>query len=157
MAKVKLELGATLDTATKDEIRDVLDKRDEARRRAAFGFKIMDFPLMSGTISAGAITLGGDQPDQVMCGPKQGFAWAVHRVSVQNLTGSDTLQLFKGSNRFVCNITATVSMQTFGKGQLNLMPGDFLRVTGSSMAGTGMIKVFSEGFNVPAQMISDFK
>lgn len=156
MASVKLELGATIDTATKDEIRDVLDKRDAARRRSAIGFKVMDFPLMSGTISAGAITLGGDQPDQIVCGPTQGFAWAVHRISVLGLATNDTLQLYKGSNRFVCTIAATVGAVFFGKGQLSLMPGDFLRLVGSSLSATGQIKVYSEGFNVPAPMIAEF-
>lgn len=156
MAKVQLQLGATIDTATKHEIKDVLAERDARIRAEAIGFKIMDFPLMSGNISAGALNLGGDQPDQTLCGPKQGMAWAVHRVSVLGLATNDTVQLFKGSNRFVCNILATTGMQVFGKGQLSLTPGDFLRVVGSSLSATGQIKVYSEGFNVPAQLIHKF-
>lgn len=157
MPKVNLQLGATLDTASASEIRDVLAARDNARRTAAIGFKIMDFPIMRGTIAAGALAIGGDQPDQTLCGPKQGFAWAVHRVSFIGLSGSDVLQLFKGSNKFVCTIPATTSFQLFGKGQLSLMPGDFLRLVGSSLSSTGVVQVYSEGFNIPAQMISEFK
>lgn len=153
MPKVQLQLGATLDTASKQEIKDVLAERDARVRAEAVGFKIMDFPRMSATISNGALAIGGDQPDQGICGPKQGFAWAVHRVSVLGLAANDVVQLYKGSNRFVCNIGATTGMQTFGKGQLSLMPGDFLRVVGASLSATGLIEVFSEGFNVPAPMI----
>jgi hypothetical protein len=153
MPEINLQLGAKINTLSQHELKSTLDQRDARMRSEAIGFKIMDFPVMRGTITAGAISLGGDQPDQTLVGPKQGFVWAVHRISILNLTGTDTLQLYKGSNRFICNITATTAMQTFSKGQLSLMPGDFLRVVGSSLSGTGQITVYSEGFNVPAQMI----
>lgn len=153
MAKVNLQLGATLETLTKGELEHTLGQRDARARADAVGFKIMDFPAMRGNIANGAITLGGDQPDQSLVGPKQGMLWAVHRVSVLNLASTDTVQLYKGSNRFICNITATTAMQTFGRGQLSLMPGDFLRIVGVSMQGTGQITVYSEGFNVPAPMM----
>ena len=155
MAKVNLQLGATIDTASADEIRDVLAERDSRARRDAVGFKIMDFPLMQGKVDgSGNLALGGDQPDQILAGPKQGFVWAVHRVSVFGFkTSSEQVSLFKGSNKFVCNLLGTTAMVTFSKGAFNLLPGDFLRVTGSSLSAGEQLSVYWEGFNVPAPMI----
>lgn len=154
MPQVKLALGATLDTLSKGELDKTLAARDAKSRADAVGFKIMDFPVMRGQIATGAITLGGDQADQILVGPKQGFVWAVHRVSILNLASTDAVSLYKGSNRFICNISGSgTSMQTFGRGQLTLSPGDFLRIIGTGMQGTGQITVYSEGFNVPAPMI----
>lgn len=146
-------IGVTIDTLTQEELSKTLAGRDDRARRDAIGFRIMDFPLMQGTIAAGAITLGGDQPDQVLAGPKQGFVWAVHRVSVLGLAAADTVQLFKGSNRFIANIGGATAYATFTKGAFTLAPGDFIRVTGSGLSATGQLKVYSEGFNVPAPMM----
>lgn len=149
--KTRLELRAEIDVLNKQELSDALDKHGSWEREAAFGLKHMDLPKMTGTPSGGALALGGDQADQPMVGPKAGWVWGVKRVSVDGLATGDQVKLYKGA-RFVCWVAYQPGFVTFGKGQLVLKDGDFLRVTGTGLTATGQVEVYGEADNVPGVM-----
>lgn len=85
MAKVRLELGAELDLLNKGELADALKANDKWQQDAAFGTRHQTLPRMIGSVAGGVLALGYDQPDQVYCGPREGWYWAVSRVSVDGL------------------------------------------------------------------------
>jgi hypothetical protein len=154
MGKIRLELGAELDTLNRGELAAELDRAGEWQRQAASGLRHFDLPIMYGTVSAGAITLGGDQPDAQQVGPKSGFYWKITRVSVEGLAAADVVSLYKGApaigkGRFVANILGTTGTYSPGSQGLILTPGDVLGLTGSALTATGEIRVSGEGVSVP--------
>ena len=95
MAKVSLQLGAELDLLNKDELRDELSRSQEWQRAAAFGVRHQALPRMVGTPAGGVLNLGYDQPDQVYCGPKEGWYWAISRISVDGLSTNNQTGTFQ--------------------------------------------------------------
>jgi len=90
MAKVRLELGAELDLLNKDELGAELRKNDKWLQDAAYGVRHQALPRMVGTPAGGVLNLGYDQPDQPYNGPKEGWYWAVSRLSVDGLAVTTT-------------------------------------------------------------------
>lgn len=114
--KVKLDVGAEIDTLTKDELDDTLDKyakASEARERERLrGVKYIRAPRIQGTVGNGTIgsysgipsgtgiqaTIGGPP-----WGPQQGYAWSIRRIAVGglanvNATNSDTVGIYRNDN-----------------------------------------------------------
>jgi hypothetical protein len=154
VAKVNLQLGATLDTLDSGELDKALHKHHSWQRDAAMALREMSIPRMFGIPSGGVISLGGDQPDGTLCGPKQGWYWSIHRISVDGLAGGtspDQVRILK-NNTFVCWITAQPGFVTFGKGALTLKPGDFLQLQGSSLTTTGQVTLTGQGAQAPGVM-----
>jgi hypothetical protein len=152
MAKVRLELGAELDLLNKDELSDALAKHDAWLHDAAFGVRQQDLPRMYGIPSDGSLALGYDQPDGTYCGPRPGWRWAVHRISVDGLASGDQVKIYN-QTKFVGWVDYQPGFITFGKGQLTLKEGDYLRVTGASLTATGQIEVFGEAVSAPSEMM----
>ena len=151
MAKAKLELGVELDLLNKDELSDALSKHDSWQRDAAFGVRHQDLPRMYGTPDGGDLALGYDQPDGQWCGPRAGWFWAVHRISVDGLASGDEVKIYNQS-KFIGWVSYQPGFITFGKGVCSLKDGDYLRVVGTGLTTTGQIEVFGEGISVPAPL-----
>jgi hypothetical protein len=105
MAKVKLELGAEFDLLNKDELTHALTGQSAWQRAAAEGMRHIDIPLLQGTPSGGALTLGAQAIPAQWCGPRSGFVWRLERITVSGLTPGDTLTLYKDALP-VADITA---------------------------------------------------
>jgi hypothetical protein len=149
MTKVRLELGAELDLLSRNEMDGLLDKHSSWEREAAFGLRHQDLPRMMGSTDAsGNLNLGGDQPEQPFCGPKEGWYWAVSRVSVDGLASSESVKLYKDT-RFVCSISQATGTATFGMRELVLKPGDFLRVIAAGLTASEQLTVTGECVSVP--------
>jgi hypothetical protein len=88
MAKVKLELGATLDLLSKDELDESLGHRiNQWEMMRARGDKYMRLPKVTGTAAGGVLNIGGDvQPFTGLAAPRPGYAWVIKRLSVSGLT-----------------------------------------------------------------------
>jgi hypothetical protein len=158
MGKIRLELGAELDTLNRGELAAELDKAGAWQREAAQGMRHFDLPIMSGTIATGAITLGGDQPDARQIGPNSGFYWKITRVSVEGLATADVVSLYKGApvlgtGRFIAKITGASGVFLPGSHGLILKPGDVLGLTGTGLTATGEIRVTGEGISVPGPLM----
>lgn len=89
--KARLDIGAELDFLTKGELDNSLERAAGVWRDFAFGQKHFSLPVMRGNVTNGSLTLGstGDPGQaggqQVYCGPRQGWAWRVTRISVIGL------------------------------------------------------------------------
>lgn len=153
MAKVRLELGAELDLLNKDEMASVLGHHGSWEREAAFGLRQQDLPVMAGTAAGGVLNLGADQPSGTQCGPKAGWYWAVHRISIDGLASGDAMKVYKDT-RFVATITqASGSFATFGKNGLVLKDGESLLVKGTGLTATGLISVYGEATTTPGPLM----
>ena len=152
MAKVKLELGAELDLLNSRELADTLAHRDQQQRDAAFGVRSQELQRMYGTPSDGDLNLGYDQPDGQYCGPKEGWYWAVHRISVDGLVSGDAVKIYK-QTKFIGWVSYQPGFITFGKGGLTMRGGDYLRVVGTSLMTTAQVEVYGEGVSVPGPMM----
>lgn len=153
MAKVKLQLGAELETLTARELSAELEKHGAWERQAAFGVRHQDLPRMIGTTDGtGALNLGADQPDQSICGPDQGWYWAVSRVSVDGLAANEAVKIYKDT-RFIGWITQLPGLITFGHRALVLKPGDFLRVVGTGLTAGEQLTVTGECVSVPGPLM----
>ena len=152
MSKVKLQLGAELDLLNKGELDDALFQHDAWVRDAAYGVKQQDIPRMIGTVSGTDITLGGDQADQPQVGPKSGWYWAVHRISVYGLASGDVVQVWN-QFKYIGLVSYNPGYITFGKGQFTMKTGDYLRVIGTGLTATGQIEVYGEAVSAPGPMM----
>lgn len=152
MAKVKLQLGAELDTLTAGELGAQLDRHGAWERQAAFGLRHQDLPRMLGTTDgSGDLNLGADQADQPVCGPRQGWYWAVSRISVDGLAKSEAVQIYKDT-RFVGWVTQQPGFITFGRG-LILKPGDFLRLIATGLTVNEELTLSGECVSVPGPLM----
>jgi hypothetical protein len=153
MGKVKLQLGAELETLTARELGAELEKHGSWERQAAYGLRHQDLPRMIGTTDGtGNLNLGADQPDQVTCGPGQGWFWAVSRVSVDGLAANESVRLYKDT-RFAAVISAAASFVTFGTRGLILKPGDFLRIVAAGLTPAEELTVTGECVSVPGPLM----
>lgn len=150
--KTRLRLDAEIDLLNKQELDATLGEHMSWEREAAFGLRHQDLPRMIGTPSAGNLALGGDQADQVFCGPKEGWYMGVQRISVDGLASGDALRIYKGA-KFIGWITYQPGFLTFGKAQCVLKPGEFLRVVGAGLTTTAQVEVYGEALTAPGPMM----
>lgn len=90
MAKVQLHAGVTIDTITKDEMKEVMSHETDRLLADLEGVKYLRF-IAQGAINSGAVTI----PSQVSgaqaqlqipdLGPQDGFSWLIQRITVDGL------------------------------------------------------------------------
>lgn len=163
MPKIRLELGAELDVLGKDEFEAGLNKAHTSLlSELARGLKNVRLNLVASTaggqIAGGVLDVGGDDPDQPFYGPRPGFVWAVHRISIYGtaaVAAGDAIKVYRGndgiSSNFVCQIIAP-GMITFSKGQLMLNGGEVLAFAGVSITSTE-IGISVEATEAPGPMV----
>lgn len=159
--KFKINAGTVIDAATPDEVKDAVHGAQQSWfQEMARGLKHMRFETQAAVATGETLTI--DNPAQP-CGPEQGFAWAVQRVSVEGLTGSDTLQVFRSplpgapgvpTGRLYGVISPTQNLHVGSRG-IVLHGGERLAVSGTGLSTTvGTIVVVSgEVVEVPEFMI----
>jgi hypothetical protein len=153
MAKVKLALGAELNTATPEEIGEQLHKHGGWMREAATALKLIDLPIQRvAADGSDNVNLGGDQAGQSICGPTSGWLWSLMRVSIYGIQGTDVYDLWNGA-KFVTRYTGQApGSSTWSKGGLVLHPGDFLRLTGTGVTGGTNLTLTGQAWAVPAEL-----
>ena len=101
MAKVRLDVGATVDFLNKDELGEELAKNrarsEQMERERLSGVKYMRAPRIQGTVYSGTINGGTNQPVGTNSflggppwGPSAGYAWSVRRIAVGGLYNAGT-------------------------------------------------------------------
>lgn len=159
MPKVKLELGAWLDTVSHSELKDTLKARDDAMMHArAEGIKYRRLPLIKGTAASGTLSMGGPDASQD-CGPNEGFAWVITRLAISGLTSGvtpDVVNLYRGGagNFPIWQFTGNSSFATFTKLALVYLPSEtLLLISAGAFAATGQITLSGELLQVPAEFL----
>jgi hypothetical protein len=145
--KVKLDVGATVDFLSKDELADELaknqDRAQAMERERLVGVKYIRAPRVQGTVYNGTIgnaggtmfaagtlaaTLGSPQ-----WGPTQGYCWSVRRIAVGGLANAgtgvcDIVGIYRNTNTspMIAQVSANSPMVTFPTLGCVLYGGDFL-------------------------------
>jgi hypothetical protein len=171
MAQQMIRGGAPVDIPTPAEVADAVDVRmrafydqqsaiEDARQRERLrGIKAMDLPMMRGTISGAAITLG-PQKGQV-CGPESGYAWSVLALVVNGLASGatpDVLNFYKNDTGQPVwwQLNGNQFGETFSKLQRVLYAGESLAAASSgALAATGTITVTGTIIEVPAERLGE--
>lgn len=163
MAKSILDIGATIDFLTKDELAQELEK-NQARaaameRERLTGIKYMRAARIQGTVYSGTIgnaggTLFGTGTALATLsdsrhGPTQGYSWSIRRIACSGLanvngTNPDTIGIYRNTNTtpMMAQLTANTPMLTFPTLGLVLHGGDHLIIghvpnqVGSNTYGT---------------------
>jgi hypothetical protein len=139
-------------------VRDYITAQNDKYR----GVKHFRLPLMQGTVAGAAFSIG--ELSGVVCGPEEGYAWAIRRLLVTGLARGatpDVAQLFRSSSAqqggFLWEFNGNNFGYTFGKGELSLMPGDRLQLNNfgaiTAAAGT-QITLQGEVDETPAEMFA---
>ncbi len=155
---MKFKIGAGLDfeTTTPHEMRGMLSEGQQSWfAEMARGLKHFELSI-SGAVSGGALSIDGSQ--QVDGGPREGFAWAVQRLSCDLLASADVLKVYRGAasttgERYIGPITSTGPLR-LGSKSLILKGGQFMSVTGAGLATTAATLVITgEAIEVPEFML----
>lgn len=167
MAKVKLDIGATVDFLNKDELSQELEKNQQraqaAERESLSGIKYMRLPLMYATPSNGTVRLGEVWPGQPytdqFAGPNQGYVWSIRRLVVTGLgtgTSPDIMNFYRNgvSGELIWQLNGNSFGETFGRAEMILLPDERLIAQSlGSMTSTNQVTVRGDVIQVPSQML----
>jgi hypothetical protein len=153
MTQYKIQAGATIETTTPKEVAELTKiAYSDSFQEMARGVKPMRFSGQ-GTVTGGsAVTIPAPQGGQLAMGPSEGFVWRVDRVSAYGLAAADSLAV----HRTVADGSAFIGYIQGATGYLDvpeaplLYGGEFLTVTGSALAATGVLLLNGEGVEVPS-------
>ena len=167
MAKVKLDIGATIDTLSKDELDDSLatyrQQGDAYEQAAVRGIKYFRLPRLYATPASGTVLLGeawaGQSYTDQYIGPNEGYVWSIRRIAVNGLaTGQspDLLNLSRNGIRTdpVWQLNGNNWSYTFGKAEMVLLAGErLIGYSSGSLISTNQITITGDAVEVPSQMI----
>lgn len=156
--KTKLELGASLDTLNRGELKDELaNQTQEIYRQFARGCKYLRFGPVPTTITSSAFSFDGSQSSGN--GPREGFVWSIRRLMVTGLTSGptpDTINFYRGTPGGIplWQLNGNNFGETFGKMELLLLGGEVLSWNSvGTIAATGQITVSGDILEVAAEEI----
>jgi hypothetical protein len=164
MTKVRLDIGATVDFLTKDELDSSLASRDEEQEASRLrGIKYFRLPRLYAVPSGGTVVLGEPYTGVAYTGPvaspNEGYAWSIRRLACNGLaTGSvpDMLNIYRNdfSSDPVWQLNGNNFAYTFGKTELILLAGErLIAMSAGSMTATGQVSLTADAIEVPALMI----
>jgi hypothetical protein len=153
MAKMRLELGAELDTLTKGELDHSLGAAVAMVREEQRGLKYRRIPQLSGVAAGGVLNIGGDVGggpggtwSGASVGPHEGWAWELGLITVSGLTFGSVPDIV---NMYIVGAGSAISWwqfngnnfaYTFSGGSLVLLPGERLQlISVGTFAATGTI------------------
>lgn len=106
---------------------------------------VMYLPILAQTqaVSGGAVLFASKEHD---LGPPDGYVWAVQRVTVAGLAGSDICSVYKGPplaqsidpTRLANLVTAGAPTWNPGRTGMILYPGDSILISGSALTATNV-------------------
>lgn len=147
--KTKLAAGQEIETLTPAELATHLDTQTkdwfQEQARGVSTFQIKD----SAAVSTGTATFPTGTSEGY--GPDAGFAWAITRLSVNNLATNDVVKIFRDAvapGNFVGQATAAAPVAQFGTKGLILRGGQGLILQGTGLAATGFLFLTGEGIEI---------
>lgn len=157
MGATKLELGSTITTLDRDELRaELAFSTQERERQLARGAKYLRFPPLSGDVAFGALAIDGSAEG---IGPREGFLWTIRRITVTGLIAGvtpDAVNLFRNSPTGipVWQFNGNSPFQTFGKLELVLLGGETLSLANAGvMTATGTVTISGDYMEVSAEQV----
>jgi hypothetical protein len=150
--KFKINAGVDIETATPGEVAGMLDSSQQSWfAEMARGLKHFEFAL-TGDVTGGVVDMA-----DLGAGPRQGFVWAVRRLSVDQLGVADVLSIYRApasASRFVDVLTASRPSVKPASTGLVLHGGQSLQVTGTGLTTTAVeLIVTGEAVECPEFMI----
>lgn len=148
--KTKIQAGSEIETLTKDELTDVMTTiRKDWYNQVARGDAWPRFHSQ-GTISAGVVTIGGDEATDVALGPRDGFMWAVQRIAIDGLSSTESLAFYLNhTSPAVIVHPRIIGFQSFGQYDVVMKPGDQMVFTGTGLSSTGTVTITGQAREVP--------
>ena len=125
------------------------------------GEKYVRLPLVTGTASGSALTMGGEAASAQQA-PAEGYVWSVRLIVIEGMTASSTtpdiMNIRRGTGgRILWQLNGNQFAQTFGRGEMILFPGETLAYSSvGTFAATGLITAHGMAENLPAEMIGKF-
>lgn len=131
----------------------------EAQRERVKGDKAIRLPLVRGTASGSALTLGGDTntaAGQTPVGPDLGYVWSVRHLVIEGMTAGatpDVMNILR-NGRIIWQLNGNQFAQTWGRGEIVLHAGETLQYQSvGTFAATGPIIAHGLAQEVIAEMI----
>jgi hypothetical protein len=153
MPKVKIEAGATFETISQAEMREVLaDWLDEVRRGVRYVRRAMA-GVVDGTgalaLGSGISAVGDDM------GPDGSFLWAVNRIAVHGLTANQKVSIFANAvspGSFQCFVQEAAGHAIFPGPGLILNASERLLATGTGLTAGAAVAVAIQAIELPIQL-----
>ena len=155
MPKVEIRAGSIIDTVNKDELSEALIEAQAAEFEHLRGIKPIRLPIVQGTPSSNALTMGGDTGQGVVS-PEQGYVWSIRHLVIEGLTASTTPDVMNvlRAGRIVWQLNGNQFCQVFSRGAILLFPGETLQYKNvGNLAATGAITAHGLAENVPSELI----
>ncbi len=159
--KTVLELGAPIETLTRDELDGALDVQTQKYfQQYARGMKYLRTSPAVAPISGAAFSFDGSSG--AGHGPREGFVWTIRRLLVTGLatgTTPDVINFFRGSPSGIplWQLNGNSFGSTFGKCELLLLGGEVLSFASSgTVTATGQITVTADVLEVAAEELYKF-
>ena len=155
MARTELRAGASLDLLNQTELRSALSDARAEEYAWLRGLKAIRLPIMTGTASGSALTLGGDT-SVIPQTPAEGHVWAIVHLVIEGMTASSSapdVMNVKRASRIIWQLNGNQFAQTFPPGQIMLSPGEALSYQSvGTFAATGLITAHGTAWDVPAEL-----
>jgi hypothetical protein len=131
-----------------------------AQQRAQHSVMSLPIKPHSQTVVGGAITIVSHERD---LGPRDGYAWAIQRLTVGGLASGDLVSLYKGPGisqiidptMLVQVLTNTTPTWVPGRTGLMLFPGDTILVNGTGLQATA-VTLSGEVIQLEQWVVPDF-
>lgn len=155
MARTELRAGASLDLLNSGELRSALSDARAEEYAWLRGIKHIRLPIMTGTASGSALTLGGDT-SVIPQTPSQGHKWTIVHLVIEGMTASSTtpdVMNVKIGPRIVWQLNGNQFAQTWPPGMMMLNPGESLSyVSVGTFAATGLITAHGSAWETPSEL-----
>ena len=155
MSRYKIQGGTEFDVPSAREIADLISAEEREHLR---GIKFGRLPLLSGTASGSALSIGAGI---AQVGPESGYCWVIRRMIVWNMTSGatpDVVNLYfndAGNSQPVWQFNGNNFGYTWGKGEIIVNGGEIIAFKSvGTFAATGLITVSGSYVQVPAEMLA---
>lgn len=152
-----LQPGGTIDTLNREELHhELAGISQEFFRQFGKGVKYLRFGPFATNVINSSFIIHGSQG----IGPREGFAWAIRRITVWGLTSGvtpDIANLFRTSMSGppIWQFNGNNFAYTFGKLEMMLLPGEHISLVNSgTIAATGQISISGDVLEIAAEEIS---
>jgi hypothetical protein len=154
---IEATLGLKLDgiKGSVDNLGKIAAEAQTVQQTLLRGIKPLRLPLVTGTATASALTMGGDS-GEFLATPESGYVWSVRHLVIEGMTSGTTPDVMNvvRSGRIVWQLNGNQFCQTFGRGEILVNAGETLTYQSvGTFTSTAKIIAHGTADNLPAEMI----